>query len=322
MKLSTKLLLGLLGIILLFIIIQIIYSERITNDLNILNKDQSIETISTLKTMHPVSLEAFNEIEVSDRIPVKILKGSKYALFHVDYAKTVSIRQEKNKLLINADDSLSFDWIKKPVYIYLPEEPKTIIFHTNYRHYSYSGHEICGFNGAGTRIIFHDGNQTLSTDLPFLNIQQKDNDLNLHLINKDSLTTKYITLKIASDNSHLNLISDNSHLNLKKEDSKTTAINLDLHVNKSSFNIHVKSDSLKLPHNIKIKGTVEKRPESSIRVSKYNRPESSNTLYCDTFLLDITKENDTVNFRILLPRKIEAKSYFIQNTNNVKVREE
>ncbi len=294
MKLSTKLSIGLLGIILILIIIQIVYGERVTNDLISLRENESIETLSGLKTMKEQPVEPFNEIEISET-PVKILKGDKYTVFYGTYMKNLQIKQEKGKLIINSTDN---NMIKNPVYIYLPQDPSVINFH----HSSISS-EIRGFEGKNTQINCSYGAQNIVTDLIFLNIKQKDNYSSFRIIGKDLSDT---TMR------RINAKSENSRFNLKNENLRT---DLDMQLDQSSFHLNYDTtDSIN--NNIRIKGTVN---SSSSIIHSYKPEKKDMILYCDTFLLDIKGFDPGQSYTIEIPNITGAKEYSIQKSDNVSI---
>ena len=304
-KLSSKLLLA-LGVIITGVIVwQVLVSKRVINDTITIKQVQSIEQMHDLlknrelKSYKAVPCHPFSTIRLNG-VDTHILKGNQYAIYVNDYYKRyIEIVQNGDELLINYLDKENYTH-DIPVFIFMPEDPQSV-YYTFLNGIFSRNHKIYGFKGDNTLIFCEGFYFNVSTDMPYVNINQKDNNLNLHISGLDS------TLRI--NNVQINVIAENSRFHL--DDKISDSVNMNIQLQKSNIsslnvNPHAKVGTLSL------KGT--------LRGKENNRDSKDMEIHypgqCDSLIIQLA--GDPGNARqLLLSKDLSGRFEDINCSENV-----
>ncbi len=176
MKLSNKLFLSLILIILGILVYQAFVSKKVISDAKKLadvNSPTEIRQIAQgLKTYECISGTPFSSIIIGNNLYVQIMKGSSFEVFYSQYHR-IDVSIENNQLTITGENSENnFSKHNGAVYIFLPEDPQTIIFKDDVKQNRYlSTTCIYGFEGSHTQIQAGLRSLQLYTDMQNVNLK-------------------------------------------------------------------------------------------------------------------------------------------------------
>ena len=274
-KLSSKLLLALGVIILSLIIWQVIVSKRVIGDMEKIKQLQSIEQIhdllknKELVTYNAVSCHSFSKIRF-DRVDVCILKGNEYEIYVSDYCKRyIEFVQDGEELLIKALNKEAFNSYT-PVFIFMPEDPQ-LVYCTKPDCY-FIGCKIYGFRGDNTLFSCEEVGTRITTDMPFININQKNSWLDICISGLDS------SLRI--NHVQMNVHAENSKLNFNDWDSDSIDANIQL---KESAVEHLTINSNSKVGTLSLKGSLCEKDDYKALQMKINYPGQ-----CDSLIIQLT----------------------------------
>ena len=301
-KLSSKLLL-VLGVMILSVIVwQVIVSKRVIGDMEKIRQVQSVEQVQELlknkelKTYHAIPIHPFSKIRINE-IDAHILKGDKYEIYVSDYIKrSVEIVQNEDELVINTlgEESPS---AQTPVVIFMPEDPQSV-------HYGMPNnqcHRNCklyGFKGDNTFLSLEGGLLGMHTDMPFINIKQKDNDLVLFTIGSNHK----VQMNVNAENSIFNFnnqVADSINLNIQLQESVISQI---------SFLPQSKIGTLSL------EGTLAQNPR---------RPPINGTIeypgQCDSLIIQLANNTENVQ-QLFLSKELSGSYENIDISENIVIK--
>ena len=230
-KLSSQLLLA-LGVIALSVIVwQVIVSKQVIGDAEKIRQVQSIEQIQNLlnnrelKTYHSIPCRPFSKIKLSG-IHAQILKGNEYAIYVSDYCKRqIEVGINGDELFIHSLSGLAAGSFNTPVFIFMPEDPRLVYcILSDYGWVSSYHYKIYGFRGEDTLLSCEGAWWVkITTDMPFIHVNQKDNYLNLYTSGLDStVRNKQVQMNIQAENSRLKVedrISEHIDVNIQLQES-------------------------------------------------------------------------------------------------------
>ena len=290
-KLSSKLLLA-LGVMILGVIVwQVIVSKRVIGDIEKIGKVQSIEQMQELlkneelKTYHAVSCRPFSKIKLRG-VYAYILKGDEYAVYVSDYCKkNIETGINGNELFLN---SLKWEAYNRdaPVLIFMPEDPP-LVYCTPLQNYQRSQYEIYGFSGENTLLLCEGGNTDIATDMSFIHLNLKDNDLLLSSAGLNCTSrVRNVQMNVDMENSmfYLNkLFADHVNMDMQLQES----VFWDMLINSET---QIGTLSLKGTLNNQYKGVVG----HDFRTMKINYPGQ-----CDSLLIQLAGNPGTASELVL-----------------------
>ena len=296
MKLSHKLSLALLAVIVLLIAVQIYISKDTVKDLISLEADTSRENIQNRETFKQLDLSSFNTIEINTQ-HVNIKKGDKYEVFYNPLLH-LEPQVEGNKLIIKGKE---YQASRNDIYVFVPELQLLEINDSQY-----STIKMSGFQGQKTTVkISNSDTESYShTDL----------DTDLSEIDL-SVSNAKITLKTLMETDKINASLSSAYLYIGYIHNPIQEINLQL--DRGGFEILLQEPDL--VRNIHINGYLGYR-ELYQGEEKYIRRSViyGQTLVCDTLQIDVTgDDNQYSGCHLELPVEIRAQSFSIKKTDNV-----
>ena len=233
-KLSSKLLLALGVIILSVIVWQVIVSKQVIGDQEKIRLVQSIEQIQELLknreliTYHSIPCQPFSKIKLKG-VNARILKGNEYGIYVSDYNKRcIKVVQEENEPLINLLNEKFY--LDTPVFIFMPEDPQFVYLTKEENNYEWTSCSINGFKGENTLLSCDGGISFIVTDMPYINANQKDNELNIIVFGLDStLRMDNVQIKVNAENSKFTLqdrISNHINVDIQLQESKISEMSI------------------------------------------------------------------------------------------------
>lgn len=240
MKLSNKLLIGLITIITGIIIWQVIVSNRRINDYSILMEtNDPIEKQSILnasKSYSRIPVNSFSNINIDDIRNIIILKGKEPGVyiekFYKDYF-IVSQEGDQINIKIKKDINDEYKFINYPIYVFTPSDLEEVEI-VNSLYYVNNQYEV----DINTIKIKNNKGIFIKTNPGKVNIIQEGGSLTLSTLNDmDKNSSKHLEIKIHVSNGEFRF-----------RDAKTASLNADITLENSSieFSPYVDTDLKKL----------------------------------------------------------------------------
>ncbi len=311
-KLSSKLLVGLGIIIVGIIVFQVVVSKRVIADMEKIKQVQSIEQMhkllenKELNTYQSISCSPFSSITICD-VDVVILKGDKYEVYASNYCKEyVEIESSGNKLIINSLDWEAIGSDKIPVFIFMPEDPQSISFAKPKKklHPPHFTCKVYGFDGRNTIVSVLDGQcrRALYTDMPYVNIKQRDSWLELYTSSLNSTARiPQVQIDVNAEISRFDL-----------DDQISDTMNVDIQLQGGTIG------NVKINPNSKV-GTL------SLKGSVYRKfGYADNDMYvkysgqCDSLIIQLTGKEGVMR-KLFLSKDLSAKYENIDCSENIGV---
>ena len=294
MKLSNKLLIGLLGIVMLLIIVQIYLSKDVATDLEWLPREPSYEELKAVKTFEVFEFADITTLNLNNQESI-IRKGDRFEVFYQPIVHNKP-KIKDGALFVNGRE-ISRDM----VYIYMPDLQSLNLTNCNARSV-----RLYDFNGQDIHVSVENGERThLVTNMSRFNLSGKHADIWFHnFLPMDSL-------QVSLTNSAFRILDLWHPIN-----------NLDINLEKSNFDLELRADTLL--KNVKIKGSVAKYNKQREAFPFYyyailGITSDSNTLVCDTLDIDIVSLNTDRRYRLDLPSNIKSQHYSVKTSDNIEV---
>ena len=300
MKLSHKLSLALLAIIVLLIAVQIYISKDVVKDLISLERNPTRENLQDRETFKQLDLSSFNTIEINTQ-HVNIKKGDKYEVFYNPLLH-LEPQVEGNKLIIKGKEHQAS---RNNIYVFVPELQLLEINDSKY-----STITMSGFQGQKTTIKI---NNSDPESFSYTDLDTDLSDIDL------SVSNAKITLKTLMETDKINASLSDAYLYIRHIHNPIQEINLQL--DRGGFEILLQEPDL--IRNIHINGNLGYRELFKSMYQgeeKYIRRSAiyGKTLVCDTLQIDVTgDDNQYSGCHLELPEEIRAQSFSIKKTDNV-----
>ena len=293
MKLSNKLLIGLLGIAVLLIIVQIYLSKDVAIDLERLY-DPSYEELKAAKTFEVFEFSDITTLNLNSQEAI-IRKGDRFEVFYQP------IIHNKPKIKDGALFVNGREISREKVYIYIPDLKSLNL--TNYN--TYRPVTLDDFNGQDIHISVENGERTeLVTNMSRFNLSGKH--ARILFYNYQPMDSLWVSL---------------TNSTFRIQDLQHPINNLDINLERSDFSLELQEDTLL--KNVKIKGSIAKY--TKYRGMFYYEPTSgiylySDTLVCDTFDIDIALLLSTDSgYELNLPSNIKSQHYSVKTSDNIEI---
>ncbi len=272
MKLSNQLSILFLVIILMLLGYQGYVSNRVIPDEVKLWDRQSpkeiYSVVKELKTYKRMKASPFSSVVIDDNISVTLLKGEVFDVFYSNYFN-IKVEQDGDKLKIKSRSDAPFlDNSRSPVYVFMPEDPDTVTVYGDRN----ASCKIFGFLGTNTWLDLRSSSAYISTDMPYVNIRQSKNTVNL--------TPETLDSTAVIDRMNVNAqVEDQSRFKIDRS-RKLNTLNATLHLNNGFFNLDITPQTQL--GTIKINGTVKGHdPEFDFTDSRINFN------YCDSLIMNL-----------------------------------
>ena len=306
-KLSSKLLLALGALILSVIVWQVIVSKRVIGDDEKIKQLQSIEQIQEslqngeLKTYRRIPCSPFTKIKTKV-VSVLILKGNEYAVYENKYyGKNIELTQNGDELLLSCSVRIRSTTTRPTLFIVMPEDPQLVAC-TPPEDFYFASCNLYGFRGDNTLLSCEGQYVAIDTDMPYINISQKDNRLNLRTASLDS------TLRI--DNVRINVDAEKSWFRLF--DQISDSINVNIQLQESAITEKLKINSKSKVGTLSLKGTLGKGTDKI----KINSPGP-----CDSLIIQLTSPPGNAKL-LLLSKGLSGRFEHIDCSENVAIARE
>jgi len=304
-KLSTKLLLALGVIILSVIVWQVIVSKQVIGDEKKIKQAQSIEQIQELlkngdlKTYRMLPCSPFSTIKLNEA-RAYILKGDEYAIYMSQYDnRNVEVVQNEDELFLNKKTTFSVGLI----FIFMPEDPQFVYFTKPKKEsWAYSKQIIYGFRGENTLLSFEEGGWQIVTNMPYINVNQRNSYLQLHTFSQDSTARmNHVQINVNAENSQFSFndpVSNRADVNIQLQESDIREL---------------KINSESTIGTLRLKGTLHKENKFYEGNGKMDIKHPGQ---CDSLIIQLTS-NPGVAKQLFLSKELSGKFENIDCSKNV-----
>ncbi len=284
MKLSNKLIIALIIVILGLIAYQVVISDRIIRNTRELQEKQSPEALkqaleqSDIYTSMPCS--SIKQVVVHDDVSVQFMKGTESKVYYSDY-NNVCVELDEDKLFVSKKVGNSIQGFRK-VYVFLTQEPESISFLQKDNHKKQPNFSsIYGFNGSQLLLNVKEWLH-LDTDMKEIYVRQKGCDLTISPAVMDSLgSIQEMSIFTESERGKIRVDASMSRLKL---------LHADIKLNAGTFDLYMKEIHL---GNVRITGSLQ--GDKKKKEDHYYPQKKSylSAFVCDSLFLDLEcKENE------------------------------